>query len=92
MGDSWATHAYAVVNYTASSSNPFEVYNPWGIKTAAADGDYGLFSVNATSLSQNFAFQSFGTGAAIGTVAVIDRHSSRIIGSAAIHYRSSLRP
>ncbi|MGA2253370.1 MAG: C2 family cysteine protease [Thermoguttaceae bacterium] len=56
-------HCYAVVNYTASSSNPFEVYNPWGINTASADGVYGLFSTNANFLSQNFTGQSFGTGA-----------------------------
>ena len=30
VGDSQGTHAYAVVNYAASSSTPFEVYNPWG--------------------------------------------------------------
>ena len=58
-------HCYAVVNYTASNSNPYEVYNPWGIKTAAADGVYGLFSANANFLSQNFTGQSVGTGAEV---------------------------
>ena len=31
VGDSQGTHAYAVVSYIASSSTPFELYNPWGI-------------------------------------------------------------
>ena len=57
-------HAYAMVNYTASSNMPFEVYNPWGINTAASAGVYGLFNANATFLSQNYDVQSFGTGAA----------------------------
>jgi hypothetical protein len=56
-------HCYALVNYTASSSNPFEVYNPWGITTATADGVYGLFNADANFLAQNFTGQSFGTGA-----------------------------
>ena len=30
VGDSAGTHAYAVVGYNAFSSNPFELYNPWG--------------------------------------------------------------
>ncbi len=59
-------HAYAVVNCTASSGMPFEVYNPWGINAAAWAGVYGLFSANATFLSQNYALQSVGTGAAAG--------------------------
>ena len=43
-------HAYAVVGYNASSSKPFEVFNPWG---ADASGRvpgyhqaYGLFSAH----------------------------------------------
>ena len=31
VGDSNGTHAYAVINYNASSSTPFELYNPWGL-------------------------------------------------------------
>ena len=34
VGDSQGTHAYAMVNYSASSSNPFELYNPWGASSA----------------------------------------------------------
>jgi hypothetical protein len=66
-------HAYAVVNYTASSSQPFEVYNPWGTDSSgwapsSFNGHevYGLFTADATFLSQNFASQSFGTGTATG--------------------------
>jgi hypothetical protein len=60
-------HAYALVNYTASSSSmPFEVYNPWGINAAASDNVYGLFSVDATFLSQNYDVQSVGTERAAG--------------------------
>jgi hypothetical protein len=70
VGDSQGTHAYAVVNYTASSSSPFEVYNPWGTNSAGwALGTfnghevYGLFWASASFLSQNFAGQSIGMGA-----------------------------
>jgi hypothetical protein len=59
-------HCYAMVNYTASSTMPFEVYNPWGISTSTEFGFYGLFNANAAFLSQNFTEQSIGTGAAAG--------------------------
>jgi hypothetical protein len=63
-----ASHCYALVNYNASSGQPFEVFNPWGTQASGwAPGDtntiYGLFTANAAFLSQNFAGQSFGTGA-----------------------------
>ncbi len=65
-------HCYAVVNYTASSSSPFQVYNPWGDTSSGMapctfNGHqvYGLFSANGTFLSQNFVGQAFGTGAAV---------------------------
>jgi hypothetical protein len=64
-------HCYAVVNYTASSSNPIQVYNPWGI--GSSEGSLvsyygqqvygGLFSASASFLSNNFASESIGTGA-----------------------------
>ena len=61
-------HAYAVVGYNASSSKPFEVFNPWGTDSSGwAPGHsgtiYGLFTANATFISQNFVGQSVGTGA-----------------------------
>ncbi len=59
-------HCYAMVNYAASSITPFQVYNPWGISTSTEFGFYGLFSANASFLSQNFTEQSIGTGAAAG--------------------------
>ena len=33
VGDANETHAYAMVGYSASSSTPFELYNPWGISS-----------------------------------------------------------
>jgi hypothetical protein len=74
VGDSQGTHAYAVVNYAASSSNPFELYNPWGVSsvvgsTVTYNGRQvygGPFYANATLISQDFAFQSSGAGAEAG--------------------------
>jgi hypothetical protein len=63
-------HAYAVVGYNASSSQPFLVYNPWGATSSGwALGNpsvYGLFTITATGISQNFSADSFGTGTADG--------------------------
>ena len=64
-------HCYAVVNYTASSNNPFQVYNPWGIGSSEGSSVAyyghqvygGLFRANATFLQANFASQSIGSGA-----------------------------
>ncbi len=63
-------HCYALVGYNASSSQPFEVFNPWGTNSSGWVLDlnnnhevYGLFNASAAFLSQNFATQSFGTGA-----------------------------
>ncbi len=62
-------HAYAVVNYNASSFMPFMVYNPWGTDSSGwALGDfdghnvYGLFIANAAFLSHNFTWQSVTAG------------------------------
>ena len=66
-------HAYAVVNVNASSSMPYEVFNPWGITSSSNymapgtfDGHavYGLFTANAPFISQNFSYQAFGGSAA----------------------------
>ncbi len=63
-------HAYALVGYNSSNSQPFEVYNPWGITSSGmALGNsayYGQFYANADFLSQNFVGQYIGTGAASG--------------------------
>jgi Calpain family cysteine protease len=48
-------HCYALVDYNPSSSKPFKVYNPWG---PVPSGTYGLFSVNAAFITQNFDFES----------------------------------
>jgi hypothetical protein len=63
------SHCYALVNYNPSSAQPFQVFNPWGTDSAGwAPGQqntiYGLFTANAAFLSQNFADESFGVGAA----------------------------
>jgi hypothetical protein len=64
-------HCYAVVGYDASSSTPFEVLNPWGGTTSSVwctqdNQVYGLFSADATFLSQNFTWESQGSGQARG--------------------------
>jgi len=74
VGDSEGTHAYAVVDYTASSSTPFELYNPWGSSsvvgsTVTYKGQQvygGPFYANATLISQDFASQTFESGAVAG--------------------------
>jgi hypothetical protein len=64
------SHAYAVVGYNPSSSQPFTVYNPWGTdSTGWAPGPYnghavyGQFTAGAGFLSQNFQIEAFGSGA-----------------------------
>ncbi len=57
-------HCYALVADNASSSQPYELYNPWGLSTSAANGVYGLFTCNAPFISQNFTQESFGWSAA----------------------------
>jgi hypothetical protein len=63
-----ADHAYALVGYNPSSSQPFEVFNPWGTQANGwAPGEtnrvYGLFTANATAIAQNYAYDSIGFGA-----------------------------
>jgi hypothetical protein len=62
-------HAYAVVGYNPSSSDPYEVFNPWGTDANGwapghANTTYGLFYANAAFLSQNFSYQSLTSAAA----------------------------
>ena len=74
MGDSKGTHAYAVINYNASSSTPFELYNPWGLSSVVGhtwnwNGHQvydGPFWFGSTPISQDFAYQIIGTGTAAG--------------------------
>ena len=78
-------HCYAVVGYNASSSLPFEVFNPWGTDSSGwAPGRpikiYGLFTANAAFISQNFTTQTLGTGAINGND--VDRTGRRLTGSA----------
>jgi hypothetical protein len=68
-----SSHCYAVVKYTASSSVPFEVFNPWGtnasgwaLSTFNGNQVYGLFNANGSFLSQNFTTQGIGSGVEAG--------------------------
>jgi hypothetical protein len=67
------SHCYALVAYNGSSGLPFEIYNPWGtdssgwaLGTYNGQAVYGLFNANASFVSQNFAYEGFGWGAAPG--------------------------
>ncbi len=74
VGDSQGTHAYAVVGYSASSSTPFELYNPWGVgSTVGSTISYngrqvygGAFYASAAMIQQDFADQSIGNGSSAG--------------------------
>jgi hypothetical protein len=68
------SHCYALVGYDPSSSAPFKVYNPWGTNSSGwafytynGQPVYGLFTVNAAFISQNFDEQDI-AAAAPGTV------------------------
>jgi hypothetical protein len=67
----WGGHSYALVGYDASSSSPFQIYNPYGTDANGwvpgwTNTAYGLLNADATFLSQNFGGATFGvsTGAA----------------------------
>jgi hypothetical protein len=80
VGGSNGTHAYAVINYNASNSTPFELYNPWGDSsvvghTSNFNGHQvydGPFWFGSSPMLQDFAYQSFGTGTAAG----LDHHGN----------------
>jgi len=62
------SHCYAMVGYNPSSSNPFQMYNPWGTTASGwapgyTNSKYGLFSANATFIEKNFSSQSLECGA-----------------------------
>ena len=80
-------HAYAVVGYNASSSKPFEVFNPWGTDSSGwapsySNQKYGLFYAKAAFISQNFVGQSVGTGAI--NVNNVTEPVNELTGSAAL--------
>jgi hypothetical protein len=72
VGDSQGTHAYAMINYNASSGNPFELYNPWGMSSVVGHqvsfkGHMvydGPFWINSVLIAQDFANQFTGAGTA----------------------------
>jgi hypothetical protein len=89
VGGSEGTHAYAVVNYIASSDSLFELYNPWGESYNVLTNTWGLnpeinsvvpyagnwvfggaFYASESLISQDFAWQSIGSGATPGTGAL----------------------
>ena len=51
-----ADHCYAVIGYNPSSSMPFEVFNPWGVRTSSMTNGqtYGTFIANGAFLEENF--------------------------------------
>ena len=59
-------HCYAVVDYSASSVKPFEVFNPWGADDSGLvpgfNRYYGVFAARAAFISHNFEGQSLGRG------------------------------
>jgi hypothetical protein len=83
-------HCYAVVGYNASSSMPFEMYNPWGtnssgwsLGTENGQAVYGLFTANAAFVSQNFADQAIATGSAAQTDTVSRVFATDLTGNKA---------
>jgi hypothetical protein len=70
-------HCYAVVGYNASSSQPIQVFNPWGTDASGwvpgySNQIYGLFTANAAFISQHFVGQSIGVESAAG----LDDHAN----------------
>ena len=67
-------HDYAVISYNASSSTPFELYNPWGDSSVLGHTTTfnshqvydGPFWFSSSLISQDFGFQFIGTGTAAG--------------------------
>jgi hypothetical protein len=51
-------HAYAVVAYNSSSSQPFAMFNPWGINGGNDNGQFksGTFSADSALLNANFVY------------------------------------
>jgi hypothetical protein len=54
-----SNHAYAMVGYNSSSSQPFQMFNPWGTDSSGwAPGlsgvKYGLFYANSGFITSNF--------------------------------------
>ncbi len=63
-------HAYAMVGYNSSSSQPYLVYNPWGMESSGYAPPnqfgtiYGRFTANQAFINQNFVGIYTGSGAA----------------------------
>jgi hypothetical protein len=74
-------HCYAVIGYDPSSSLPFEVFNPWGVRTYSMTGGqtYGLFDANGTFLEDNFVSGGVAGSAADHAAGSLDSTPSRTI-------------
>jgi hypothetical protein len=74
VGDANGTHAYAMIGYNASSSTPFEFFNPWHVSNAVNstitwNGHQvygGPFWLSGATISQDFAAQDIGSASAVG--------------------------
>jgi hypothetical protein len=47
-------HCYAVIGYNPSSSQPFEIFNPWGVNSFSQSGKWGLVYADASGLEGNW--------------------------------------
>jgi hypothetical protein len=56
------SHAYAVLGYNASTGM-YTLFNPWGSKSAAAKGVYGVFTANSAFLAHNYAMGAWSSAA-----------------------------
>jgi hypothetical protein len=57
-------HVYALVNYDAQASSPYEIFNPWGIGVNGwehgPNSQYSIYSATSSFLTQNFRAETFG--------------------------------
>lgn len=60
-------HCYAVVGYNPALSDPFELYNPWGLTNSNLAGVYGYFGANAPAIDNLFGEWDIATSAAPGS-------------------------
>jgi hypothetical protein len=81
-------HAYAVVGYDGAGN--FHIFNPWGTDAngwvpGRVNQTYGLFWFSAAAVTQNYALQSIGTGAAaqLASIAPLDDGHSPLEAGAA---------
>jgi hypothetical protein len=86
-------HCYAMIGYNPSSSQPFQLFNPWGQDANGwAPGQdnkiYGQFQCGPNFLSKNFSTLSSGTSAVPGEL--IDQHARGLQYLADLDFLSAL--